>query len=153
MATNFRILNHNLAIFNARNIGGSATNLKEQSVGKLLVHQSTSYTSCGTRENSKDWTMTNLINGHYTTITTHNHKWRLNTSLTNTLVSHVCSFKHLWHDGCINNCCTGTNSQTIKLRDVICGCSRKFSIRAFCNNGILVSWIVYAKCFSCNIRS
>ena len=74
MATNFCILNHNLAVFNARNIGRSATNLKEQAIGELLIHQSTSYARCGTRKNGQDGAMTNLVNGHDATITTHNHK-------------------------------------------------------------------------------
>ena len=153
MSTNFCILDHNLAVFNARNIGRSATNLKEQAIGKLLVHQSTSYACCRTRKNGQDGAMTNLVNGHNTAVAAHNHKWRLNACLANTLVSHVCSFKHLWHDGSVNNCCTSTNSQAVKLRNVICSRSRKFSIRALCNNSVLVSWIVYAKCLSSNIRS
>ena len=145
MPADLRVLDHHLAVLDTGDIGGGTTDLEENTVGQLFVHQRAGDTRGRAGQNGQNGTAADLIHRHNAAIAAHDHQRAGNSGSLDAVVGHGRGFQHFGHDGGIDDSGTGTDAQAVELGNVVGRGGGKILLGADLHGQILVGRVIHAE--------
>ena len=142
VAADCRVLDHDLAILDGRDIGRRATCLEEDAVSDLLVHECACHPCRKAGEHRQNRPLPDLVNRHDAAVTAHDHERLLDAGALHGVLGHVCRLHHLRDEGGIDGSRAGTCRQAIELGDLIAARRDHAHVLSLLDHCLLVGRVV-----------